>query len=89
MSNPPTEPVAKHQVKGYTFQQLCDIAEGHGFNLEYNAPDGDGGGDEYELYSNQHAPGVTGVYETLAEAAGDVLCLERGENPLDPDGTVG
>lgn len=82
MTKRPTEPAAKHQVQGYSFEQLCQIAKKHGFTLEYVFDDGEGGGDEYEFFSNEHAPGVIGVYETLAEAAGDVLELEQGRNPL-------
>lgn len=79
---PPTTPVAKHQVQGHTFDSLCKTAENHGFYLEWNDSDGEGGGNNYELWSNERAPGITGVYETLAEVAGDVLIIEQGGNPL-------
>ena len=53
-----------------------------GFYLEYNEPDGEGGGDEYELFSNEHSPGITGVYETLEEALVDCREVINGNNPL-------
>jgi hypothetical protein len=53
-----------------------------GFYLEYNEPDGEGGGDEYELFSNEHSLGITGVYETLEEALVDCREVVNGNNPL-------
>ena len=79
---PPETPVAKHQVQGYTFVQLCEIAEAHDYIFEYHEDDGEGGGDEYELCSNKHSFGTTGVYDTLAEAAADVISVGNGEHPL-------
>ena len=65
-----------------TLESLNTIAEKHGFNLEYREPDGEGGGDEFELFSNEHAPGVTACYPLLDNAAEDIMRIERGENPL-------
>ena len=53
-----------------------------GFYLEYKEPDGEGGGNEFEIFSNQHSPGITGVYENIEEAMADCTAIIEGENPL-------
>lgn len=63
-------------------QILNDQINPMGFYLEYRHPDGEGGGNEYELFSNEHSPGITGVYETLEEAMADCTEVINGNNPL-------
>ncbi len=53
-----------------------------GFYLEYKEPDGEGGGNEYEIFSNTHSPGITGVYENVEEAMADCTEIIKGGNPL-------
>jgi len=68
--------------KEQMLQILNDQINPMGFYLEYRHPDGEGGGNEYELFSNEHSPGITGVYETLEEAIVDCTEVINGNNPL-------
>jgi hypothetical protein len=61
---------------------LNDQINPHGFYLEYKPDDGEGGGNEYEIFSNEHSPGITGVYENIEEAIADCTAIIEGENPL-------
>jgi hypothetical protein len=61
---------------------LNDQINPKGFYLEYKEPDGEGGGNEFEIFSNQHSPGITGVYENIEEAMADCTAIIQGENPL-------
>ena len=63
-------------------EQLQAVCKVYDYGLDYMPPDGEGGGGEFELWSNTHAPGVTGVYETLAQAAVDVAEIVAGGTPL-------
>jgi|AP95_1055475.scaffolds.fasta_scaffold19792_2 hypothetical protein len=63
-------------------KRLKVVADAHGYGLDYLPPDGEGGGDEFQLWSNIHAPGVTGVYRTLAEVGYDVADVAAGGRPL-------
>lgn len=63
-------------------EDLNNMVIQHGYGCHYVEPDGEGGGNEYELWSNEHAKGVTGVYDTLDELANDVACVVLGGHPL-------
>lgn len=77
-----TESDLQQQAKHTTAATMNDMVEPFGFGCEYQEPDGEGGGDCFELWSNEHAGGVTGVYETSEELSQDVLIVVNGGNPL-------
>lgn len=58
-----------------TLAYVAQVAESKGFTVERC-------GRCYELFSNDKAPGVVGVYDSLEQAWGDVEQLLKGINPL-------
>lgn len=60
------------------FADLEGLCISHGFVFE-RCSSATG---KYELFSNEHAPGTTGVYETLEEAWQDISSLQQDMNPL-------
>ena len=77
-------PTARHHLEKDMdkLEQLQAVCKVYDYGLDYMPPDGEGGGGEFELWSNTHAPGVTGVYETLDQAAVDVAEIVAGGTPL-------
>ncbi len=72
----------REQAKRTTADKLNELCEPHGFGCQYEEPDGEGGGNCFTLWSNQHSPGVEGEYETSLELSEDVREVMAGRNPL-------
>jgi hypothetical protein len=62
--------------------RLNALCEPFGYGCQFNELDDEGGGNDYELWSNEHSPGVTGVYETLDELVADVAMVAGNHHPL-------
>lgn len=60
------------------FDDIEGLCVAHGFNFERCRTSSG----KYELFSNEHAPGVTGVYQTLEEAWNEISVLQQDMNPL-------
>lgn len=62
--------------------RLNALCESFGYGCQYLESDGEGGGDCYDLWSNKHAPGITGVYESIGKLAVDVAIVAGNNHPL-------